>query len=103
MPTAPSLPRGRPRAGLGACLADSVRGLALAGVALAGLAPLVAILAAVGLTALGAGILIVGNGAPRDHRVLLGLVLAGAGLGIVRFGIPGALAAGPTPPSASGW
>ena len=46
---------------------------------LAGFAPLLVILAALGLIALGAGILIVGNGGPHEERVLLAVLTAGAG------------------------
>src|SRR6266571_1000384 len=83
--------RGRPRFGLGAGLVAAARGLAFAGLMLAGLGPLVMILAAVGLTALGAGVLIVGNGGPRDQRVLVALLLLGSGLGIGRALLPDAL------------
>jgi signal transduction histidine kinase len=58
---------------------------------LAGLLLLAVILATVGLVALGAGVLIAGNGGPRDQRVLLGLLLLGAGLGLGRFCVPAAL------------
>ncbi|MGP8000256.1 MAG: sensor histidine kinase [Streptosporangiaceae bacterium] len=67
------------------------RGLALAGLMLAGLSLLLVPVIAVFLTALGAGVLIVGNGAPRDHRIVLGLTALAAGLLIVRFLVPAAL------------
>ena len=73
------------RFGLRAGLTDSVRGLALAAVALAGFAPLAVILAAAGLIALGAGLLIAGNGDPPGQRVLLAVLVTGAGQpGLVR-------------------
>ena len=83
--------RDRPRFGLEAGLVAAARGLAFAAVVLAGLVLLAVIVAAIGLIALGAGILFVGNGGPRDQRVLLGLLLLGAGLGLGRFGAPAAL------------
>jgi len=83
--------RSRPRFGLEAGLVAAVRGLAFAGLMLAGLGLLAVILAVVGLTALGAGILIVGNGGPRDQRALLSLLMLGAGLALGRFGAPAAL------------
>ncbi len=83
--------RGGPRFGLEAGLVAAARGLAFTGLMLAGLGLLVVILAAVGLVALGAGVIIVGNGGPRDQRVLLGLLVLGAGLGLGRFCVPAAL------------
>src|SRR6266566_4300296 len=83
--------RSWPRFGLEAGLVAAARGLAFAGLMLAGLVLLLMILAAVGFTALGAGVLIVGNGGPRDQRVLLGLLLLGGGLGIGRVLLPDAL------------
>jgi len=77
--------------GLGAGLTAAARGLVLAVLGLAGLAPLLVSLVALGLVAFGAGILIVGNGAPPDERVLLAVLLAGAGAGVARFGIVGTL------------
>ena len=65
--------RTRPRFGLGAGLVAATRGIAFAGLMLAGLGLLVVIAAAAFFTALGAGVLIVGNGGPRDQRVLLAL------------------------------
>ena len=50
-------------------------------------------LAALGLTALGAGLLIIGNGGPRDQRALLVVLVLAAGLGIGRFYGPAALLA----------
>jgi signal transduction histidine kinase len=69
------------------------RGLALAGPMLAGLLLLLVPLMAVILTAVGAGVLIVGNGPSGDHRFLTGLALVAAGLGIGRLFVPGALLA----------
>ena len=83
--------RGRPRFGLEVGLVAAARGLALAGLMLAGLALLAVILAAVGFIALGAGLLIEGNGGPRDHSMLLALLVLGAGLALGRFCVPAAL------------
>jgi signal transduction histidine kinase len=83
--------RGRPRFGLEAGLVAAARGLALAGLMLAGLVLLAVILAAAGFIALGAGLLIEGNGGPRDHSMLLALLVLGAGLGLGRFCVPAAL------------
>ena len=91
MPTATSLPRSRIRFTLGECLAAAARGVAFAGLMLAGLGLLVVIVAAVFFTALGAAVLIVGNGGPRDQRVLLALLAIGTGLGLARFALPAAL------------
>jgi len=91
MPTATSLSRSRMRFTLGECLAAAARGVAFAGLMLAGLGLLVVIVAAVFFTALGAAVLIVGNGGPRDQRVLLALLAIGTGLGLARFALPAAL------------
>ena len=97
--------RTRPRFGPQAGLVAATRGVAFTGLMLAGLGLLIVIVGAVFLTALGAGALIVGNGGPRDQRVLLALVVLGAGLGLGRFAVPPALlgirAAGP-PDQAAG-
>ena len=69
------------------------RGLALAGLMLAGLCLLLVPLMAVFLTAVGAGVVIVGNGAPRDHRIVLGAALLAGGLVVGRFLVPVALLA----------
>ena len=69
------------------------RGLALAGLMLAGLFLLLVPLMAVFLTAVGAGVVIVGNGAPRDHRIGLGAALLAGGLVVGRFLVPVALLA----------
>ena len=58
--------RTRPRFGPQAGLVAATRGVAFTGLMLAGLGLLIVIVAAVFLTALGAGILIVGNGGPQD-------------------------------------
>ena len=83
--------RSRPRFGLEAGLVAAARGLAFAGLMLAGLVLLAVIVTAVGLMAFGAGLLIVGNGGPRDQRVPLFLLVFGAGLALGRFGAPAAL------------
>jgi hypothetical protein len=83
--------RTRPRFGPQAGLVAATRGVAFTGLTLAGLGMLIVIAGAVFLTALGAGVLIVGNGGPRDQRVLLALVVLGAGLGLGRFAVPPAL------------
>ena len=80
---------GRPRFGLKAGLVAAARGLAFTGLMLAGLGPLVVILATVGLVALGAGVLIVGNGGPRDQRLLARCARRRACLG--RCCVPAAL------------
>jgi signal transduction histidine kinase len=79
--------------GAGSSIIAGCRGLALAGLMLAGLSLLLIPVSAVFLTALGAGVLIVGNGAPRDHRIVLGLAVLAAGLLVVRFLVPVALLA----------
>ena len=83
--------RTRPRFGPQAGVVAATRGVAFTGLMLAGLGLLIVIAGAVFLTALGAGVLIVGNGGPRDQRVLLALVVLGAGLGLGRFAVPTAL------------
>jgi signal transduction histidine kinase len=83
--------RGRLRFGLGPGLVAAGRGLAFAGVALAGLVQLLVVLAAPVFIALGAGMLIVGNGGNSKQRMLLTLVLLLTGLGIGYFGLPAAL------------
>src|SRR5450755_3364504 len=79
--------------GIGGAIIAGCRGLALAGLMLAGLSLLLVPVIAVFLTALGAGVLIVGDGAPRDHRIVLGLAVLAAGLLVVRFLVPVALLA----------
>src|ERR1035441_27828 len=91
MITAIPVQRGKPRLGLVAGLVAAARGLAFAGLMLAELGLLAVLLAAVGLTALGCGILVVGNGASGTQQALLGLLLTGAGLGLGWFAAPGTL------------
>ena len=94
MPTATppiTLPRRPLRFGLGAGLTAAARGLALALLGLAGFLPLLAMLVALGLIALGARILIVGDGGVGQERVLLGVLTAAAGVGVARFGLVGTL------------
>jgi DNA-binding NarL/FixJ family response regulator len=93
MITAIPVQRGKPRLGLVAGLVAAARGLAFAGLMLAELGLLAVLLAAVGLTALGCGILVVGNGASGTQQALLGLLLTGAGLGLGWFAAPGTLTA----------
>ncbi len=81
------------RRGMGGGAIATCRGVALAGLMLAGLFLMLVPVSAVFLTALGAGVLIVGNGAPRDHRIALGLAVLAAGLLVVRFLVPVALLA----------
>jgi signal transduction histidine kinase len=83
--------RTRPRFGPQAGLVAATRGVAFTGLMLAGAGLLIVMVGAVFLTALGAGVLIVGNGGPRDQRVLLALVVLGAGLGLGRFAVLPAL------------
>jgi signal transduction histidine kinase len=89
--TAISPRRSKPGLGLGAGLVAAARGLGFVGLMLAGLGLLLVWLAALGLIALGAGVIIVGNGSPPDQRVLLGLLVLGAGLGLGRLLGPAAL------------
>jgi hypothetical protein len=63
--------RTRPRFGPQAGLVAATRGVAFAGLMLAGLGLLIVIAGGLFFTALGAGVLIVGGGGPRDQRVLL--------------------------------
>src|ERR1035441_2568788 len=93
MATSTPVQRGKPRLGLVAGLVAAARGLAFAGLMLAELGLLAVLLAAVGLTALGCGILVVGNGASGTQQALLGLLLTGAGLGLGWFAAPGTLTA----------
>jgi signal transduction histidine kinase len=83
--------RTRPRFGAQAGLVAATRGVAFAGLMLAGLGLLIVIASGLFFTALGAGVLIVGNGGPRDQRVLLALLAVGTGLGLLRFALPPAL------------
>jgi signal transduction histidine kinase len=93
MVTAIPVRRVRPRLGPAAGLTAAARGLAFFGLMLAGLGLLLVVLATVGLTALGFGVLIVGNGSGHNQRLPLALLVAGAGLAIGRFGVPPALLA----------
>ena len=86
-----SPPRTRPRFGPQAGLVAATRGVAFAGLMLAGLGLLIVIAASVFLTALGAGVLIAGNSGPQDQHKLLALVVLGTGLGLTRFAVPPAL------------
>jgi signal transduction histidine kinase len=79
--------------GAGGGIIAGCRGLALAGLMLAGLFLLLVPLMAVFLTAVGAGVVIVGNGAPRDHRIVDGAALLVGGLVVGRFLVPVALLA----------
>ena len=85
--------RGRPRLTPAAGLAATCHGVAFAGLMLAGLGLLLVILASVFLTALGFGVLALAGGLPGDQRMLLALLLVGAGLGIGRFFVPATLVA----------
>ena len=80
-----SRPRTRPRFGPQAGLVAATRGVAFAGLMLAGLGLLIVIVAAVFFTALGVAALIVGNRGPQDSHMLLALVVLGTGLGLARF------------------
>jgi signal transduction histidine kinase len=85
--------RSRPRLTPPACLAAVFHGLAFAGLMLAGLGLLLVVLASVFLTALGLGVLAVDQGISGLHRVVLTLLILGAGLGIGRFFVPSVLVA----------
>jgi hypothetical protein len=83
--------RTRPRFGPQAGLVAATRGIAFAALMAAGIGLLIMIVAAVFLIALGAGILIAGNGGPHEERVLLGFLAIGSGLGLIRFALPATL------------
>ena len=83
--------RTRPRFGPQAGLVAATRGVAFAALMAAGIGLLIMIVAAVFLIALGAGILIVGNGGPHEERVLLAFLAIGSGLGLIRFALPATL------------
>jgi signal transduction histidine kinase len=85
--------RSRPRLTPAAGLAAAFQGVAFAVLMLAGLGLLLVILASVFLTALGFGVLALAGGLPGDQRILLALLLVGAGLGIGRFIVPATLVA----------
>ena len=70
--------RTRPRFGPQAGLVAATRGVAFTALMAAGIGLLIVIVAAVFLIALGAGILIVGNGGRPGQRVLLALVVPSA-------------------------
>ena len=74
--------RTRPRFGPQAGLVAATRGVAFAGLMLAGLGLLIVIAGAVFFTALGVAALIVGNRGPQDSHMLLALVVLGTGLGL---------------------
>ena len=80
--------RRRPRLTPAAGLAAAFHGVAFAVLMLAGLGLLLVMLALVILTALGFGVLLLDGGLPGDQRILLALLLVGAGLGIARFIVP---------------
>ena len=79
--------------GFGGGIIAVFRGLALPGLMLSALGLLLVPLVSVFLTALGAGVLIVGDGPSGDHRFLLGLALLAGGLAIGRVFVPAALLA----------
>jgi len=83
--------RTRPRFGVQAGLVAATRGVAFAGLMLAGLGLLIVIVGANFFTALGVAALIVGNRGPQDSHMLLALVVLGAGLGLARFAVLPAL------------
>ena len=83
--------RTRPRFGVQAGLVAATRGVAFAGLMLAGLGLLIVIAGANFFTALGVAALIVGNRGPQDSHMLLALVVLGAGLGLARFAVLPAL------------
>jgi signal transduction histidine kinase len=83
--------RTRPRFGPQAGLVAATRGVAFAALMAAAIGLLIMIVAAVFLIALGAGILIVGNGGRPGQRVLLAFLAIGPGLGLIRFALPATL------------
>jgi signal transduction histidine kinase len=85
--------RSRPRLTPAAGLAAAFQGVAFAVLMLAGLGLLLVMLASVFLTALGFGVLALAGALPGDQRILLALLLVGAGLGIGRFIVPATLVA----------
>jgi signal transduction histidine kinase len=93
MVTGSQLSRGRPRLNPAAGFAAACHGVAFAVLMLAGLGLLLVLLASVVLTALGFGVAVLDGGLPGDQRVLLALLLVGAGLGIARFFVPATLVA----------
>jgi signal transduction histidine kinase len=85
--------RASPGFGLVAGVLAASRGLVFAGLMLVGLGLTLVLLASLGLTALGAGVLIVGNGHHGSQRFTLALLVLAAGLGIGRFFGPATLVA----------
>ena len=85
--------RARPGFGPVACVLAACRGLVFFGLMLVGLGLLLVLLASLGLTALGAGVLIVGDGSHGSQRFSLALLVLAAGLGIGRFFGPATLEA----------
>ncbi len=85
--------RARPGFGPVAGVLAASRGLAFAGLMLVGLGLMLVLLASLGLTALGAGTLIVGDGHHGSQRFTLALLVLAAGLGIGRFFGPATLVA----------
>ncbi len=83
-----SPPRTRPRFGPQAGLVAATRGVAFAGLMLAGLGLLIVIVAAPFFTVLGAVALVTVNRGPQNSHVLLALVVLGTGLGLARFAVP---------------
>jgi signal transduction histidine kinase len=83
--------RTRPRFGPQAGLVAATRGVAFTALMAAGIGLLLMIVAAVLLIALGAGILIAGNGGHRGQHVLLAFLAIGSGLGVIRFALPATL------------
>ena len=83
--------RTRPRFGPQAGLVAATRGVAFTALMAAGIGLLLMIVAAVLLIALGAGILIAGNGGHRGQHVLLAFLAIGTGLGVIRFALPATL------------
>jgi len=80
--------RSRPRLTPAACVAAAFHGVAFAGLMLAGSALLLVLVASAFLTALGVGVLVVGNGTDIGQRMLLALLVLAAGLGLGRFFAP---------------
>src|SRR5215472_16003461 len=80
-----------PRIGAQAGLVAATRGVAFAGLMLAGLGLLIVIVGANFFTALGVAALIVGIRGPQDSHMLLALVVLGTGLGLARFAVLPAL------------
>ena len=86
MATAIPARRGRPRLGPAEGLTAATRGLAFCGLMLAGLGLLLAVLAALGLAALGVALLVQDQGHPHAERALVLLVLVvAAGLVLGRI------------------